>query len=65
MATALAEASPQGASAFLGLKRPAGFARAFIALGMAILKDICWRILSIVASPVLPRLVKRKIQRDD
>lgn len=65
MATALAEASPQGASTFLGLKRPAGFARAFIALGMAVLKDICWRVLSIAASPVLPRLVKRKIQRDD
>lgn len=65
LATTLAEASPQGAVVFLGLKQSAGFFPTFIALGMTVLKETCWRALALLTKPVLSHmLLKRKIPRD-
>lgn len=64
-ATALAEASPQGANVFLGLDRSESFFRAFIALGMTVLKEASWRALALIMKPLLPRLLpKRNTVRD-
>ncbi|MEA1031750.1 sugar nucleotide-binding protein [Pseudomonas sp. N-137] len=65
LAMTLAEASPQGAVVFLGLKRSGGFLRTFIALGMSVLKEVCWRTLALLTKPLLSNmLIKRKSPRD-
>lgn len=65
IATNLAEASPQGANAFLGLQNSGGFFRTFISLGLTVFKELSWRLLAVFINPLfLKRQLERKIARD-
>ncbi|MFJ2282467.1 NAD-dependent epimerase/dehydratase family protein [Pseudomonas sp. NPDC087803] len=65
IATNLAEASPQGANVFLGLRNSRGFSRTFVALGLTVIKEVSWRLLAVFINPlILKRQLERKIARD-
>ncbi|MDD1009923.1 sugar nucleotide-binding protein [Pseudomonas shahriarae] len=65
IATNLAEASPQGANAFLGLQQSGGFFRTFFALGLTVVKEVSWRLLAVFINPLfLKHQLERKIARD-
>jgi NADH dehydrogenase len=59
-ATALAEASPAGARRFLMIEDSAGAAGAFSSIGGVALSEGLWRLVRLLASPLLRRALERR-----
>lgn len=57
----LAEASPQGARRFLGLGQPAGFLRSGARMSLAVVLEICRRVVQLVLWPLLARVGRRRV----
>jgi nucleoside-diphosphate-sugar epimerase len=52
-AVLLSEATPQGARRFLGPESSAGFLHALFRISMAVVKEACWRVASLLLRPFI------------
>ncbi|VVP80208.1 hypothetical protein PS938_00607 [Pseudomonas fluorescens] len=63
-AISIAEASPQGAKVFLGLKHEASFLGTLLALGLTSINELTWRVFAFLCKPVRHLLLESEIKRE-